>query len=325
MLVAGAVAATGACGPSGRPGGGDDDDDGGGPGKDSGPDDLGQPDAQTTGSCEKMDILFVIDDSISMAQEQDNLTANFPGFIQVLDDYRTSADRPLDWRVGVITTGRTYKRFLRTGGQDHANGMVTGDDGALRRGCGLTQPWISRGDSGAATTFSCVAKVGIGGPTDEMPLGTTVQALGDRISDGKNAGFLRPDALLAIVVLSDEDDCSTTGATFTTDANVPPAPNAACIPGRPVELATLDSTLAFLDGVKGDPGRWALAVIAGPGPNTCMSSFGDAIPATRLLDLVGRKAPRASFSSICEGNLSKSLSEALATFDAACQTFPPVE
>ncbi len=282
-------------------------------------------DAGLAETCNRMDILFVIDDSISMAQEQSNLAANFPGFIQVLDAYRTSTDEPLDYRVAVTTTGISYDKFLRTGGQDYANGSATGDDGAFRTGCGMNRRWLERGDTDVAGTFSCVAEVGVGGPTDEMPLAATQLALSARVADGTNAGFVRDDALLAIVVLTDEDDCSVTGDRFTVDANVAPMPNAACSVGRPVELTDLADHIGFLDQLKGNPGRWALAAIAGPGPDVCNSSFGDAIPANRLLDLVERKQPRASFSSLCDGDLTGALADALNTFDEACRSFPPIE
>ncbi len=44
-----------------------------------------------------MDVLFVIDNSGSMGQEQTNLIANFPQFINVLDN------SGLDYRVAVTT------------------------------------------------------------------------------------------------------------------------------------------------------------------------------------------------------------------------------
>src|SRR5881394_453671 len=81
-----------ACGPSvnGRPGG---DDTGGGP--DAGGDPVFPPDDSGNGAgCTKIDVLFVIDNSGSMGQEQTNLIANFPMFITVLDqsglDYRVA-------------------------------------------------------------------------------------------------------------------------------------------------------------------------------------------------------------------------------------------
>lgn len=63
------------------------------------------PDAAPVQACDKMDLVFVIDDSGSMKQEQDNLRANFPMFVEVLDAYITRSGKPLDYRVAVTTTG----------------------------------------------------------------------------------------------------------------------------------------------------------------------------------------------------------------------------
>ena len=58
--------------------------------------------------------------------------------------------------------------------------------------------------------FGCIAAVGENGCGFEHQLGAVARALG---ADGarapvENDGFLRPDAALAIVLVSDEDDCS---------------------------------------------------------------------------------------------------------------------
>ena len=50
--------------------------------------------------CKKMDIVFVVDNSGSMMEEQANLAANFPKFVKVIDDYKT--------KVG---EGRACKNF----------------------------------------------------------------------------------------------------------------------------------------------------------------------------------------------------------------------
>jgi hypothetical protein len=75
----------------------------------------------------------------------------------------------------------------------------------------------------AAKTFSCVARRGVTGCPFEQPLEAMWKALapsqgsgqlheflnGSRgHGDGANAGFLRPDALLVVVHVSDEEDCS---------------------------------------------------------------------------------------------------------------------
>jgi hypothetical protein len=66
----------------------------------------------------------------------------------------------------------------------------------------------------------CVAQTGTGGCGYEQPLEAMLKALTPSTSatrffegttghaDGPNAGFVRPDSLLAIVHLTDEDDCS---------------------------------------------------------------------------------------------------------------------
>jgi hypothetical protein len=71
--------------------------------------------------------------------------------------------------------------------------------------------------------------------------------------------------------------------------------------------------------------RRATAVIAGPGPGSCTSDFGDALEARRLKQFATETGDNAVFSSICEGDLASALGQALETFQAACENFPPVE
>ncbi|MBS1120781.1 MAG: putative lipoprotein, partial [Deltaproteobacteria bacterium] len=87
-----------ACGPAAHRDDGLTDASGSGSGTDSGSD--------TPRTCNKMDIVFVIDDSGSMQEEQTNLAANFPMFADLLANYTTSAGEHIDFRVAVTTTGR---------------------------------------------------------------------------------------------------------------------------------------------------------------------------------------------------------------------------
>ena len=308
------------CGPSasdyvdaggGGGGGGDDGGGGGGGGNEF-------ADAAPAEACEKMDILFVIDDSGSMAEEQGNLGTNFPQFIQVLDNYMTEGGGLLDYRVGVTTTGRDLTWNLELPGFPPIPFPEFGPNGQLLQdsGCGMSRPWLERDDGNVSTAFPCVANVGTSGSSYEMPLYATELALVDRVNDGSNAGFLREDALLAIVILTDEDDCSRPDDNFS-------ALSDSCSP-EPAEALPVDHFLTVLDGVKLERGRWAAAVIAGPGPGTCSSSFGEAFEATRLKQFVSLVGTNAVFSSICDGDLSGSLEDALDTFDAACSAFPPI-
>jgi hypothetical protein len=288
-----------ACGPPSNGRGGNDD------GVDaSGGDDDPFPDASGTG-CQKIDVLFVIDNSGSMAQEQTNLIANFPTFISVLDM------SGLDYRVGVTTTGRDYTYNMTLPGIGTLPQSQTGgDNGKLLHpaACNMTHPWIDKLDPNASTTFQCVANVGTGGPGDEMPLGAVRDAFEERIADGSNAGFHRPDALLALVILTDENDCSyeqSVTLSFSEslcDSMMEPTAN----------------YVSFLDTYAGNRSKWATAVIAGKGPGSCSSTFGDAAEATRLNEFVTATGTNAIMSSICDGDLSIGLAQGLALFQSAC-------
>jgi hypothetical protein len=74
----------------------------------------------------------------------------------------------------------------------------------------------------------------------------------------------------------------------------------------------------FLDTYAGGPSRWATAIIAGPGPGACSSSFGGADEATRLKTFKNAVGTNATFSSICDGDLSVGLHDALELFHSAC-------
>ena len=265
--------------------------------------------------CQKMDIVFVVDDSGSMEEEQTNLAANFPKFVGVLEGFKTKSGAKLDYRLAVTTTGRDVKYNIAFGTASIPLDEK-GDNGAFRNksSCGATKRWVDKGDKDASKTFSCLAQTGTTGPSIEMPLQALSLAFNERVTDGTNKGFLRDDALLAVVVLTDEDDCSRVDNDFTYsgDGQCDGMPNV-----KPVS-----DYVTMLDQAAKGPGRWATAVIAGD--KACKSSFGDAADAKRLKDFVGLAGKNGTFSSICDGDLSGALQKALDTFDAACKSFPAV-
>lgn len=294
-----------ACGPDmrGDDGFGNGDGDGDGSGSGSG---TGDGEAR---QCDKMDIVFVVDNSGSMEQEQTNLGANFPMFASILEAYTVNNGQPLDFRVALTTTGRDINYAIDLGppfGSLPQNEQ--GENGEFFNNCNVNKRWLDRTDSTMAQTLACRAKVGISGPSIEMPLLMSKWALAERAAD-TNAGFLRDDALLAIVILTDEDDASTTQNNFTMG-----------ITGQtPTDYHPADH-VQFLDTLKGNRTRWAAGVIAGDG--NCSSSFGDAADGVRLKEFVnlanGQGSTQAVFSSICEGDLTKGLKDALDVFQAAC-------
>jgi hypothetical protein len=95
------------------------------------------------------------------------------------------------------------------------------DDGVLLHapspgvtGCAASYPTFlhaSTADHGAAfaQSFECIATMGTAGCGFEQPLGAMDKALTVHARpSGPNAGFLRPDAALGVLVISDENDCS---------------------------------------------------------------------------------------------------------------------
>ncbi|MBT8495670.1 MAG: thrombospondin type 3 repeat-containing protein, partial [Deltaproteobacteria bacterium] len=164
-------------------------------------------------SSQKLDVLFVIDDSGTMAEEQRLLTQTFPTFITSL----RQPDGVLpDLHVGVISTNVGGNADNPCAGDGDAGNLINAPRVAID--CqGPSDRWIadvSDGTGGRATnydgaqtleeTFACIAELGINGCGFEQPL----ESLRLALANPDNLGFLRDDALLAVVIVTDEDDCS---------------------------------------------------------------------------------------------------------------------
>jgi len=176
-----------------------------------------------------VDMLFVIDNSNSMDEEQKLLRKNFPMLIDALKTSKLGGKIP-NVRIGVVSidlgAGNYNLPSCETPG---------GDQGRLWNKpqiSGCTPPkdkWISYTEGktnipGAGDpikkvkdAFSCIANIGVNGCGFEMPLESARRALANNAGpNGQpiNPGFLRnnpknnEDALLAVVIITDEDDCS---------------------------------------------------------------------------------------------------------------------
>ncbi|HEY4240869.1 MAG TPA: hypothetical protein VGM88_13695 [Kofleriaceae bacterium] len=168
-----------------------------------------------------LDLLFLIDDSPSMTDKQLNLATNFPNFVNVLQTIQGGLP---DVHIGVATSdlgssgaNGTIGPSVGTAGQQGAC-VNNGKNGVLQLGgaTGLvTGTYISdvANTTGGRTvnytgtlpdTFGKMAKVGDFGCGFEQHIEGVKQAL----TDGRNPGFIRADAYLAVVFIADEDDCS---------------------------------------------------------------------------------------------------------------------
>ncbi len=132
-----------------------------------------------------VDVLWVIDNSCSMSEEQTALATNFPRFMNFF------ADSGLDYHVGVVSTDMSdfnqRGKLLR----DPSSGLRIIDSSVQN----------------PAAVFSGMATLGTNGAADEKGRAAAYTALVTRAAID-NAGFFRPDAFLSVIVVSDENDYS---------------------------------------------------------------------------------------------------------------------
>lgn len=175
------------------------------------------------------DILFVIDNSGSMADEQENLARNFENFINVL----TEASG--DFQMAIVTTDlserypteraglRTYQFKASPPYTLNLSGTVEScSDTGIPHGCFrgsdpakriIRSTQLNREQQ--ITTFVDNVRVGSCGDGEERGLAAILAALQKTSAGQCNEGFLRSDANLIVIIVSDEEDEYSGGDTST--------------------------------------------------------------------------------------------------------------
>jgi hypothetical protein len=168
------------------------------------------------GSPRSVDILFMIDNSAATSLLQANLARNFPTFISTLEN--APGGLP-NLHLAVITSDMgagdgSISSCSREGDAGRFQYTARGPCTATNLDPGAT--FIS--DVGGVRNytgnledvFNCIAVVGNSGCGFEQPLASVLRALGadGRPTPAENQGFLRPEALLYVILLTNEDDCS---------------------------------------------------------------------------------------------------------------------
>jgi hypothetical protein len=164
-----------------------------------------------------IDVLVVIDNSASTTDKQAAFAASVPRLVQALDAFPTG--RP-SLHIGVVSTsvniGVSYPGAVGCFPAENDDGRLHNQPGVM--GCpvprdryisDVTMPGGGRSTNYTgmlSDTLSCISQLGAMGCGFEAPLESIKRALDG--SRPENAGFLRPGAALAVVVLTDEDDCS---------------------------------------------------------------------------------------------------------------------
>ncbi len=167
------------------------------------------PPVDTT--CTEVDFMFVIDNSGSMSSHQANLIANFPAFI---DGIQTTLEGVDSYQVGVITTD-TYSQNIPNC-QNLSSLVVQTQAGGACGPYADGANYMTEMDD-LATSFSCAAQVGTVGNATERAMQAMVETVQKIEGDpGEcNEGFIRDDALLVIVVITDEPDNTSIGNPMT--------------------------------------------------------------------------------------------------------------
>ena len=234
-----------------------------------------------------VDVLFVVDNSGSMGEEQSNLARNFDAFIRSADAWES------DFQIGVVTTQIDGDVRDPSEGGSRAPGELLG-------GIRIITP----ATPSYASVFSENARVGTGDPgTAESGLESARIALTDPVitdldapcdeecvepyscvshptlgsaCGGYNRGFLREDASLEIVFVSDEEDQSRADLTFFIDF------------------------FSSIKGVLNDTLFHASAIVGPPGG--CSSAAGDAVEGERYIGV--SDATGGETASICDSEFS---------------------
>jgi hypothetical protein len=128
----------------------------------------------------KVDIIWVVDDSSSMRQHQQKLANEIGGMISKLDDLK------MDYRMVVTTTSV---------GNGFNGGKYVGSPKIL-----------SKGDANLANTLKSRIVYGESGSDKEQGVLSLQNLLSENYIENEGQGFHRDESLLLINILSDEDD-----------------------------------------------------------------------------------------------------------------------
>ncbi|MCX4240095.1 hypothetical protein [Paraliomyxa miuraensis] len=258
--------------------------------------DIGLP---TGEGCEKIDFLFVVDNSGSMAVHQANLVANFGPFIDTIEANVAGHD----YHIMVVDTDScpTMGNCTPMGCEDTLGaGAVHGCPMPPERYLTSQMPI-----SDIKSSFECAAEVGDFGSASEMPMDAMIAATTiESAAGGCNPGFLRDDAVLVVTIISDDHP-----GWFGPD-------NATSI-GTPGEW--FDAIVAAKNGHVDH--LVVLGLLATPGDESCLGFC--PCNADKFIDFVDMFGARGIVASVCQPDYDQFFQQAVELIDMACDEFEP--
>lgn len=255
----------------------------------------GADDGSPGAGCKLVDVVIAVDNSSSMTEEIEALSGPvFDSFPQTLLDVNNGLD---DFQLGVIDACNDPP-FLHDTGIPGACDYSTGTNYMSSTSPGLL------GEYQCATQFTTAGYMGqeddcSGDNDDEQPANTAADVVSDPAASNENAGFVRSDAVLFVVAITDEDEQPT------------PQRSPQEIADRLIAAKGTIDNVVFL-GIGGD--------------SSCDGPYGSADEASQLREVaeIFEAANRGLFWDLCQGDLEGAFAAALQIVDSACADFEPV-
>lgn len=146
----------------------------------------------------KVDMLFCVDNSGSMADKQQILSDSIGTFI---DQFALGN---VDYRIGLVTSDVSSTSASYWSGK--LPNYVSPNRGRLASR--YSEKWLSRSSADVVNKVKANMKVGTSGSGSEQCFNSMLYAIEDAMLGigGYNEGFVREDALLSMIVISDEDE-----------------------------------------------------------------------------------------------------------------------
>ncbi|MBL8943795.1 MAG: hypothetical protein JNK45_11640 [Myxococcales bacterium] len=283
--------------------------------------------------CDKVDFLFIVDNSGSMGDEQSNLINSFPTFISTIQE---TLDEAQDYHIMVLDSDAyvfSQCEFLCPvafntciGNPDYECGVTQPMECEDVLGAGVTYPrggqasnedcdfatgarYMDSNQPDLAATFECAAKVGIGSTDDpEKPMEAMVAAVTPNTPAAAcNEGFIRDDAILVVTFITDEDDA--------------PGDSGGTVEGWRAALIAAkggDEQAVVVLGLFGD-GDQPGAICPPFNPDAASG----AEPSPRLRQFVDSWGDRGIAGSICAENYEPFFQDAVSVIDTTCDEFVP--
>ncbi len=243
------------------------------------------------GACSLVDLIIAVDASSSMTEELKAMRTDiFPAFAERL-----------------ARVGKGLENF-RVATIDACPNPATYHTRGARNACNFSsgEAWIDSTSPDLESEFACVGDIYeddvecSGSNDDEQPASAAAASLEPPFANNANEGFSRPDALLVILAITDEDEQPTGAA------------------------RSAQQVFERIVATKGDVSRVVFIGIGGS--RSCEGVYGSAAESVKLKNITQRfiDRDRGVWHDLCVGQIEDSLDEAFAVINRACDEFVPV-